>query len=645
MLRSFAALQAFAVVCAVLSPVTGFANDVAQLQAAKRAIVTRHPDTALQIWEALAQKGNSEAQFQLAVALRQGKWVPRNPSRAAQLLQQAAMNKHQRAQFVLAEVLESGDGVAQDLSAANVWYRRAAEQGYRPAQRKLEHSTTEADGADLIGAVRRDDLAEVRRLLAAGHSPNQHDEDNRSPYLVAASQGSTSILQVLADAGANTQAKDDFGNTALLLAVRGGHYQTVRELADRRVHLNAADSRGNTPLLSAVRRKDTPIVRLLLAAGASANMPNHDGHTPLSLAEQLGDQLLIRTLREFGAKTAQVAKVRQQKERVDPNRAQSPVDGWPPLSVAAWRGQVDIVQTLLKRGARIDATDDAGATALLRAAENGQAKVVALLLLRGANRRVVSPVNGRTPLLSAAAGGHAETLLVLLDGDLQARDAENNGVFALAVRSGDEPSVLLLLEKAPQTVDDVALAKLIGAGMDEASRRLLSRGTKQAVDLDAALVAAMAKGLEPLSIDLLGRGANANAWDSGVPVLEMAIAQNRPQLVRALLEAGANMNVPGHTPALVLAAFAGSRDICRMLLARGADVDVRDHLKNTPLIAAVKEGHVETAKVLLSEGADRRLRNRDGDNAISIARDAKNEELRAVLETRGDTFFSNWGNE
>jgi ankyrin repeat protein len=55
---------------------------------------------------------------------------------------------------------------------------------------------------------------------------------------------------------------------------------------------------------------------------------------------------------------------------------------------AAWNGQESVVELLLDLGANIDAVDDHGMTALIRAARCGHGKVVQLLRNRGANCEV-----------------------------------------------------------------------------------------------------------------------------------------------------------------------------------------------------------------------------------------------------------------
>jgi len=73
-------------------------------------------------------------------------------------------------------------------------------------------------------------------------------------------------------------------------------------------------------------------------------------------------------------------------------------------------------------------------------------------------------------------------------------------------------------------------------------------------------------------------------------------------------------------PELLLAVHAGREQRVKQLLAEGADVNAADADGLTPLMACAMNGCPSLAKVLLSAGADSRLRNAWGMTAQSIAR-------------------------
>lgn len=125
---------------------------------------------------------------------------------------------------------------------------------------------------------------------------------------------------------------------------------------------------------------------------------------------------------------------------------------------------------------------------------------------------------------------------------------------------------------------------------------------------EAALFAAIESGDSALVRDLLARGAGPNACDSrGWTALFLAIDAGSVEAVQALLDHGAdlNMKMTGDST-LQVAAFRDNLVIARMLLERGAGVDVnfRGAEGNTPLKTAAEHGNTELAKLFLDAGAD-----------------------------------------
>jgi|GEM_PF-5120407 len=86
--------------------------------------------------------------------------------------------------------------------------------------------------------------------------------------------------------------------------------------------------------------------------------------------------------------------------------------GTAPLHLAASRGDLAVVQFLLDKGARVNAADADGKTALILAATKGDREMVELLLKRGADPRW-SDKGGRTALYWALENGHKEIAEIL----------------------------------------------------------------------------------------------------------------------------------------------------------------------------------------------------------------------------------------
>ena len=83
--------------------------------------------------------------------------------------------------------------------------------------------------------------------------------------------------------------------------------------------------------------------------------------------------------------------------------------------VAAQHGHAEVVAELIRRGARLDATDKDGATAVYHAVYYNHPAALRALLAAGAPTEGVSEGTGMTPAMLAAYYGHHECLALLLE--------------------------------------------------------------------------------------------------------------------------------------------------------------------------------------------------------------------------------------
>ena len=123
-----------------------------------------------------------------------------------------------------------------------------------------------------------------------------------------------------------------------------------------------------------------------------------------------------------------------------------------------------------------------------------------------------------------------------------------------------------------------------------------------------------------------GNWTSRQKWNT---VLWLATDANRPDIVRALVAAGAKDQATGYLEtALMWAASAGHEDIVRSLLANGSDVNATDDFGDTALDGAVMKGDVEIVRLLLQHGADPNKRD-----PLAHAQAAGHSAIVSLLET------------
>ncbi|KAJ7935096.1 ankyrin repeat-containing domain protein [Mycena leptocephala] len=101
---------------------------------------------------------------------------------------------------------------------------------------------------------------------------------------------------------------------------------------------------------------------------------------------------------------------------------------------------------------------------------------------------------------------------------------------------------------------------------------------------------------------LLNNGANVDGDGSDITPLHCAAAFGRGDIVRLLLDKGANIG-----GAMVGASRNGETDIVRLLLQNGADVDTGYDYHVSALEAASYRGHTDIVRLLLENGANPNL--------------------------------------
>jgi ankyrin repeat protein len=206
------------------------------------------------------------------------------------------------------------------------------------------------------------------------------------------------------------------------------------------------------------------------------------------------------------------------------------------------------------------------------------------------------------------------------------------------------------LRYAARTRSWMALDSLLQSGGNPDDIVLPSSETDRKNWVQAALSESAQKGHKIILKHMLNIGCDVNAYLGYVEdikdsptLLHLAILNNQDDVVRILIEMGADINIRSSKKftALHFAARVDNVDIITLLLDKGMSVNVTNKWGQTPLHSAARSGSLRATKVLFRRGAAIDKTDRDGSTSlIYAARNLKMEVVRFLVENGADVNVS-----
>ena len=486
-------------------------------------------------------------------------------------------------------------------------------------------------------------LEVVKYLIEEAECDQETNDNNKNTLLhTLAWNGHLEILKYLTEKTKwNINAKNADGDTPLHRTVHQGNLKIAKYLIEAGCNLEAKNDLGRTPLHLAVIKGYLDIVKVLIEDGrCDKEVKTNNGYTALSIA--LGRKDLI--LSQYLTKAPHYTKFNYDEETKDHQREN--------LHEAAGAGNLEIIKHLLEQAKfNKDEKDNAGATPLIRAAENGHLNVVSYLIQCKCDKTLKN-IRGNSALQEATERGHLNMVKYLIEkAECDKEEKNTDGYIPLlgAIRNGHFEIVKYLIENAkcdikPKESDGWnPLHIAAGNGQLQILKYLIKLGMdKEAKDYQKCTPLNLAAGNQQFEIvkylievvncdkeaknSLQSTPLHAAAYYGSLKIVQYLIehakcnkeakdingctplhyattTSNKLEIIKYLIKQAKcdkeAKDIFGRTPLNFAATFGAPSIIVKYLVEEaGCDKDAKNNYEWTPLQAAEEEGRSEIVQYL-----------------------------------------------
>lgn len=290
------------------------------------------------------------------------------------------------------------------------------------------------------------------------------------------------------------------------------------------------------------------------------------------------------------------------------------------IHMASKEGHDNVIETLLRRHANVDARTNDNSTSLLLATKHGHLGAVKALLAHNANP-FLPDKNGETPFQWALFKKRNEIVDLLLPAQV---------TFIPPADASIAPTMLPLQYK--NNAGETILITSVKNGFQEVAKKLIQAGA----DIDAqtnygdtALHWAARKGQYKMSAMLLDHGASLSILNKyNMTPFEIASENSSSfEFVMLFLKGGEEGDDSGHEfqrrteKALLCACEYGRLVTAQQLIDRiRVNRQCRDKNENSCLHLATQNGHEDVVKLLLKRGVSKTAKNRNGETALEVGK-------------------------
>lgn len=154
--------------------------------------------------------------------------------------------------------------------------------------------------SDIVRAVRKNNINQVKELIQQGYDINKPDVNGDTALILAAYEGKTDVLKLLLEAGADVTVLDPgMKATALHAAAYAGRTESAKLLIEYKIDIDKQGPyNGYTALHDAIWQNNIETAKVIINAGANLNIQSNNGLTPLEMAKNLNRKEILKLIEE-----------------------------------------------------------------------------------------------------------------------------------------------------------------------------------------------------------------------------------------------------------------------------------------------------------------------------------------------------------
>jgi uncharacterized protein len=420
------------------------------------------------------------------------------------------------------------------------------------------------------------------------------EPDGTTPLHNAVRSQNTAAVRQLLAAHAAADAQNRYGVTPLVLAVEGGNLEIVNSLIAAGADVNHALPEGETVLMTAARTGNVPVIQALLRHGAKVETrEGFYGESALIWASASDHADAVRALLDAGA-DGNGRSARATWQRPNAGLTRLSMGSWTPLMYAAREDALHAGRVLVERGADVNATDPDGATALVLAIINYHYDFAALLLDHKADPNLAD-TTGMAALYAAVDMNSLPWMFGRPEIPAPSKITGADLIESL-LRHGADPNTTLKAVQFQRAHTDGDPA--LGAGATPFLR------AAKAADVPVMKLL-LAHGADPNvrmkngnTALMLAAGLGYRDGNMAVPTRDRGTPQEAIAAVQLCLDNGADINATGANGDTALhdsVTGRGDPQIIRYLVEHGASLEAKNGKGQTPLDAARSSRRDRTA--------------------------------------------------